>query len=56
MGMTLPGLKRAQERENVLFCAPIDSTDESHKIPKPRKNAWVLKSTSGTGQKIEGNI
>ncbi len=24
--------------------------------PKPRKNAWVLKSTSGTGPKFEGNI
>jgi hypothetical protein len=32
------------------------STDESYKIPKPRKNARVLKSTSGTGQRITGNI
>ena len=49
MGMTLPGLNWAQELGKVLFCSPIDSTDESYKIPKPRKNAWVLKSTSGTG-------
>jgi hypothetical protein len=49
------GLKRKVLR-NVLFCALIDSTDENYKIPKPGKNAWVLKSTSGTGRKIAGNV
>jgi hypothetical protein len=54
--MTLPGLKWAQVPDIVLFCALIDSTNEGHKIPKPRKNAWVLESTSGRGQKIAGKI
>jgi hypothetical protein len=44
-----PAWTQSSARTGELFCAPIDSTDENYKIPKPSKNAWVLKSTSGTG-------
>jgi hypothetical protein len=41
--------------DKVLVCPPIDSTDESYKIPKPMKNVWVLKETSGTGYMFAGS-
>ena len=41
--MTLPGLSQAQVLGKVLFCALIDSTAVIYKIPRPRRNAKVLK-------------
>ncbi len=44
-GESRPCLDSSERKHwaKVLFCAPIDSINESYKIPKPRTNAWVLK-------------
>jgi hypothetical protein len=52
-----PAWAEVSARTEESFVLRADySTDESYKIPKPRNNAWVLKSTTGTGRKITGNI
>ena len=54
--MSSPGLNKVQVPRKPLFCALIVFTAAIYKIQNPRKNAWVLKSTYGTGLKFAGII
>jgi hypothetical protein len=54
--MSPPGLNKSQALGKPLFCVLIDFTAAIYKIQNPRKNAWVLKCTYGTGLKFAGII
>ena len=54
--MSPPGLNTTKGPGKRLFCVLIVSTAEIYKIQSPRKNAWVLKLTYGTGLKFAGII